>query len=70
MNILQTEFTNQVLTAEGCFDLPVVRDVEQETTTSYWQPTAEEVALLVAGVPIALTIFGLWHPPVQNSVGE
>lgn len=70
MTPINTIATNAVMTGEGCFDLPIVRDPEAETQTSYWKPDADELAQLNAGVPVALTIFGRFHPPVKLSVGE
>ena len=37
---------------------------------SAWQPTAEELALLNAGEPIILRVYGTAHPPVMLSVGD
>ena len=38
--------------------------------TSAWFPTAEEIARLIEGAPIYLTIIGATHPPVSMSVGD
>ena len=35
-----------------------------------WQPTPAEMARIVAGAPIYLTILGQSHPPVCMDVGE
>lgn len=54
-----------------CGTLPV-RD--EDTTlgpamSSAWTPTPEEVAAIVAGASVYLTIIGRIHPPVCVSVG-
>lgn len=36
---------------------------------SSWQPTPAEVAAIVAGAPIYLTVLGAGHPPVILAVG-
>ena len=35
-----------------------------------WQPTPDEIARIVAGAPVYLTILGTGHPPVRLDVGE
>jgi len=47
---------------------------DQDTTAgramaSAWEPTPEELARLVAGAPIILTVIGQIHPPVEVKVG-
>ena len=42
----------------------------QRVVISYWQPSAEEVALLVAGKPVGLVVFGGSMPPVALAVAE
>jgi len=37
---------------------------------SAWEPTPEEIALIAAGAPVILGIFGEFHPPVYLRVGE
>lgn len=37
--------------------------------TSAWFPTQEEIARIVEGAPIYLTILGSGHPPVCMGVG-
>lgn len=70
MTPIATVATNAVLTADGCFDLPIHRDPEAETQTSWWKPDADEIAQIVAGVPVALCVIGRFHPPVSLTVGE
>lgn len=70
MIAIETVATNAVLTGEDCFDLPICRDPATETQSSWWTPDADELAQLVAGVPLRLTVFGRWHPPVKLTVGE
>jgi hypothetical protein len=35
---------------------------------SAWYPTEEEIALLVLGKPVVLTVWGTSHPPVSVNV--
>ncbi|MES2814516.1 MAG: hypothetical protein V4720_06440 [Pseudomonadota bacterium] len=35
-----------------------------------WQPTPDELARLVAGAPLYLTLLGSAHPPVLMQVGD
>lgn len=70
MTPIATEATNAVLQGEGCTDLPIVRDAEAETQTSYRLPDADDLARLIAGKPVALMIHGRLHPPVWLSVPE
>lgn len=70
MTPIVTVATNCVMVADGCFDLPLHRDDDAETQTSYWVPDADELAQLNAGVPLALVVIGRWHPPVRLTVGE
>jgi hypothetical protein len=37
---------------------------------SAWEPDAKEIAAIVAGAPIYLSVFGEVHPPVALFVGE
>lgn len=55
-------------TADWCDDLPVQR--HGGGCTSMWMPNAEELARLVAGQPVQLTIQGETHPPVFVTVGR
>lgn len=44
--------------------LPVRRDEESGTMSSYWMPSADELAILNNGGAIALIIHGQYHPPI------
>lgn len=70
MTPIATIATNTVMSGEGCFDLPICRDAEAQTQTSYWAPDADELAQLNAGVPLQLVVFGRFHPPVMLQVGD
>lgn len=35
-----------------------------------WEPTPDEIAAIVAGAPVVLTVLGTAHPPVMVGVGE
>jgi hypothetical protein len=37
---------------------------------SAWMPTPDEIARIVAGAPVYLSVIGRRHPPVRLSVGE
>lgn len=37
---------------------------------SAWEPTPDEIALIAAGAPIYLWVWGTGHPPVMLTVGE
>ncbi|WP_044528699.1 hypothetical protein [Herbaspirillum sp. B65] len=56
----------------ACDGLPVTcSEISgQQVVISYWQPSAEEIALLVAGKPVGLVVFGGTMPPVALAVTE
>ena len=66
MTPIRTSACNLLLHADGCSDLPAARGADFIAT--YWQPSAEEMAMIAAGIPIKLTIFGHQHPPVAIEV--
>jgi len=68
MKPIATVQTNRVLTAPGCDPLPV--ELTDEGYASYWTASAEEAALLAAGVPLRLRWIGVGHPAVVLDVGE
>ena len=51
-----------------CLGLPVAADREQLTFTSCWELEPEELAALIAGGRVYLTIHGAAHPPVAMIV--
>lgn len=54
-------------TMNNCVDLPVFRDMQH--AVSCWRPTAEEIAMLVAGSPVYLGVLaGGRMPPVWVEV--
>lgn len=55
-----------------CGALPVRRAVAQDMAVmeSYWKPTETDLANLLAGHGVKLSIFGAVHPPVMLSVEE
>lgn len=64
--------------SQGYYGLPI-RDVLLNDTVSgpatpamqtVWMPTPDELAALIAGAPIMLTILGTGHPPVMLSIGD
>lgn len=64
--------------SQGYLGLPL-RDVHLHDTVngpgtpamqSVWEPTPDEIAAIMAGAPIMLTVLGTAHPPVMVGVGE
>lgn len=51
-----------------CMTLPI-RD-RDGTMQSAWYPSEEEIAALILGKPVILTIWGSAHPPVSVGVGD
>jgi len=76
MNRIQHPSNNHVLapppgmTPEECVALPVTRTVinGHRAFVSFWQPDAEELALIAQGKPLALVVFGNSHPVVGLAV--
>ncbi|MDR7331732.1 hypothetical protein [Roseateles asaccharophilus] len=63
------------MTPDQCDALPITRilydQVDGSTIpacVSFWQPSAEQLALLNAGRPVWLSALGLSHPPVMLGV--
>lgn len=48
-----------------CSGLPVAIDKEHSTFTSCWQPTSEEIAAIVAGGRVYVTIVNGFQPPLH-----
>lgn len=57
-------------TVDECRPLPITRLFYGATpaVVSYWQPTAEQLALLAAGKPVWLSVLGHTHPPLAIGV--
>lgn len=55
-----------------CVPLPVFAEVVDGNLlmTSAWQPNEEELVALRRGQPVALTIYGQYHPPLAVGVFE
>ncbi len=83
MNPIQHPSNNDVLrqpegaTREVCRPLPITRVAYEHQwisgkmipgVISFWQPTAEQLALLNAGKPVFLSFMGATHPPVAVGV--
>ncbi|HXS30679.1 MAG TPA: hypothetical protein VN755_07585 [Steroidobacteraceae bacterium] len=77
MRFTQHPSNNFVLAAppgvpiEECGALPVTRlkySNGVNSFLSFWQPTAEQLALLNAGHPVVLEVQGTLHPPVLVAV--
>jgi len=79
MQIGRIEGCTRVLgKSQGYLGLPL-RDVLLHDTVNgpgtpamqtVWEPTPDEIAAIVAGAPIMLTVLGTAHPPVMVGVGE
>lgn len=74
---IQTEHTSVMLGAPKnwnpeahgeCIALPVHRDEANNRWLSWYQPTEEDIAKILAGEPIRLSIIGAGHPPVAIDV--
>ena len=74
---VNTKHTNVVLGAPvdwdpvthgECIGLPAHRDQVTGCWHSFWQPTEQDIANLLAGLPIRLTVFSGAHPPVSVAV--
>lgn len=74
---IQTAHTTMILgaprgwdpqTQGDCVGLPVHRDEANGRWLSYWQPTEQDIANILAGVPIRLSVYGPGHPPVAIAV--
>lgn len=80
MNKVQHPSNNRVLGAPEGWDqgaLPcsalAITDIDWEgvpAIVSFWAPTVEELALLNAGHPVALSVCGRTMPPVSLFVGS
>lgn len=79
MNPVKTEHTNVALGApqgwddarDGkCIGLPVHMDQARGVMYSFWQPSEVDIANILAGAPIRLSVFGLGHPPVSIAVTD
>ncbi|CAN7611381.1 hypothetical protein LJR034_004684 [Caballeronia sp. LjRoot34] len=51
-----------------CCALPIHRDAARQVMHSFWQPSEQDIANIIAGVPIRLTVIGTGHPPVAINV--
>jgi len=64
--------TRRIGKSQGYLGLPLRDEVGShgpQMVTS-WQPTPNEIAAIVAGAPIYLTVLGDGHPPVMMEVGK
>lgn len=70
MNPLRIQGANLRLVGDGCKDLHVIKQecpTHGVSYTSAWEPTPDELAKIMAGEPILLTVFG-GVPPVWVGV--
>ncbi|GLC92327.1 hypothetical protein Tamer19_17350 [Cupriavidus sp. TA19] len=77
MQPVTTDHTNAMLGAPAdwdpavhgeCLGLPVHRDQANNRWLSWYQPTEQDIANILAGLPIRLSVFGAGHPPVAIGV--
>jgi hypothetical protein len=63
--------TRRIGKSQGYLGLPLRDEVGHfgPQMVSSWQATPAEVAAIVAGAPIHLTVLGSGHPPVMLTVG-
>lgn len=52
-----------------CVGLPVTR-AEDGVLHSFWQPSETDIANILAGMPIRLSVFSSAHPPVAINVTD
>jgi hypothetical protein len=66
--VVPSHFTqaNDVLLSNGpgVADLPIFRNVEENTVTSLWIPTDEERAIIANGGAVLFMCMGRTHPPI------
>lgn len=58
--------------SQGFLGLPVRDELLSDGSPAMitaWEPTPDEIARIVAGAPIYLTVIGYAHPPVKVEVG-
>lgn len=71
---LRIEGATRVLGVKQAGVTPLaIKDVVEDdvpTMMSLWEPTPAELALLIAGGAVELTIAGVVHPPVRVNVQE
>lgn len=53
-----------------CMSLPARVDPVAETISSAWEPTPAELAALMAGASVILTVYGNVQPPVSITVED
>jgi hypothetical protein len=76
MNPIKPANSNFIYTApkgmDNCNDLHVhvYNDDDVRIITSMWMPTPEELALLNAGQPVSLHVYGYTHPVVSVTVAR
>lgn len=62
--------------SQGYLGLPVRDQMIEDAggafpvMVSSWQPAPQELAALIAGAPIHITLHGIHHPPIMVSVGD
>ena len=63
--------TRRIGKAQGYLGLPLRDEVVDGVPqmTSSWQPSPAELAALIAGAPIYVTLLGTGHPPILVHIG-
>lgn len=79
MQIAMVEGATRVIgKSQGYLGLPIRDEViacsvngpETPRMVTAWQPTPDELARLIAGASVHLSILGTVHPPVMIEVGD
>jgi hypothetical protein len=74
MSPIETESTNRIygppkgVSEKDIAQLPVTVDEGLGLIHSFWMPSEVDIANILAGVPIRLTIVNNLHPPVMLTV--
>ena len=74
MQCVQHKTNNMVLRGdhiENCYDVTATLVFDTPTDTrilTYWQPSEQDIANILAGHLVCLSVFGRAHPPVAITV--
>lgn len=66
MNAINFSLANTMLSAEGCDDLPVCASEMHglPVMVSCWEPSEEDIQLILKNKRVFLWVWGSSHPPV------
>ena len=60
---------NRQIVKDNAGKLPVTKD-EDGVMHSFWLPTETDIANILAGMPIRLSVMSIGHPPVALTVTD